>query len=243
MSWEIAEDYRAITGGCYFRNVPRIVTYNGYPFVTVKRNSSNNSIGIDVDITDANGILISEIRNGEIQLHKADSFRVIDDEMRSSVVDTKTGIIMYDFGRYSEGKEIDFQCSIITHLPNGLPLFLHPNRIRIGSPRILKPHLTSLKLATHRGALGPALLIDLLGVGKNEEILHVPSAPMIGRGGVVTNSVINKSDMSNKEMAVLMMYGENNQAANISLRGPCYFLDLAFENFEIGLAITSAVQK
>jgi hypothetical protein len=243
MSWENAGDYRAIIGGCYFRDVPRIVSCNGNPFVTVKRNSSNNSIVVDVDITDADGVLISEIRNGEIQLNKADSFRVLNDEMRSSVVETKTGMIMYDFGRYSEGKGIDFQCSIITHLPNGLPFFLHPNRIRIGSPHILKPHLTSLKLTTHRGALGPALFIDLLGVGKNEEIMHVPPAPMIGRGGVVTNSVINKSDMSNKEMAVLMMYGENNQAGNISLRGPCYFLDLAFENFEIGLAITCAVQK
>lgn len=238
MSWVEAQEYKALIGGCYFVSIPRIIDYNGNPFISIKRNTADEQIGVDVDVTDSNGTLVSEIRDGEILLCKQDEYHVLRYKMRSTIVEIKTGRILYDFIKYPKNnKGLDFQMSLLTYLPNRLPIFLHPNRIRIGSPRIAKPHLTSLKLATQKGVHGPALKIELSNSDNREDILHLPSVPMVGQGGVVALSLVENSGQEKHKIGILMMQGENNQASNLSFRGPCYFLDIAIENFETGMAI------
>lgn len=243
MSWVEAKDYRAIIGGCYFHNVPRIAEHNGQPLITVKRNILNNRFGVDTNILDRNGALIGEIRNDEISIGNRDTYQILSSENRLSIVEVKTGRIIYDITIPSNRKGVDFELSLTTYLPNGLPVFFHPNRIRIGSPRILKPHITSLKLETKYGAQGPALIIELQYSDKNEKYLYVPAAPMTGAEGLVTKCLSLKEGQQDSGMTTLMMYGENNQATNISLRGPCYFLDMAFKNFETAISINRVSKK
>ena len=94
--------------------------------------------------------------------------------------------------------------------------------------------------STRKGMEGPALKIRLAPKDKGKQYLRVPRVPMIGPGGVVANLLTAKTDQIEAGMSVLMMSGKDNQAANISFQGPCYFLDVAFENFETAIAIDSA---
>ena len=66
---------------------------------------------------------------------------------------------------------------------------------------------------------------------------------MIGKGGVITKMLSDKTDSSNIEMATLRMIGKNDQATNVAFQGPGYFLDVVIENFETGLEITSEEPK
>jgi len=240
MSWIEAEKYRAIIGGCYFLNVPRIVELNERPFITIKINPTTGQIGIDADILDVNHSKIAEIRNDKITIGDKEKYQLQEVEGRSSIIENRSGRVLYDFQSLSEDPELDFRLSVITHLSSGIPVFLHPNRIRIGSSHIVKPHITSLKLATRKGMGGPALKIRLAPKDKDKQYLHVPRAPMIGPGGVVANLLTAKTGQIESGMSVLMMSGKDNRAANISFQGPCYFLDVAFENFETAIAIDFA---
>jgi hypothetical protein len=146
MPWVEAKEYKAIIGGCYFDSIPRIIDYNGNPFITIKRNTANEQIGVDVDVTNSDGTLISEVRDGEIILCNQDDYHVLRNKTHSTIVEIKTGRILYDFIKFSKNDTgLDFQMSLVTYLPNRLPIFLHPNRIRIGSSRVAKPHLTFIK--------------------------------------------------------------------------------------------------
>jgi hypothetical protein len=60
---------------------------------------------------------------------------------------------------------------------------------------------------------------------------------MVGQGGVVALSLMENTGREKHKIGVLMMEGKNNQASNLSFTGPCYFLDIAFENFETAMAI------
>jgi hypothetical protein len=240
MSWLEAEEYRAIIGGCFFLNVPRIIELNDRPFITIKKNPTTGQIGIDAEILDANDSVVAEIRNDKITIGDKEKYQLQKVEGRSSIIENESGRVWYDFQSLSEDPELDFRLSAITHPASGIPLFLHPNRIRIGSSHIVKPHITSLKLATSKGMEGPALKIRLAPKDKGKQYLHVPRVPMIGPGGVVANLLTAKTDQIEAGMSVLMMSGKDNQAANISFQGPCYFLDVAFENFETAIAIDSA---
>ena len=152
MSWLEAEEYRAIIGGCYFLNVPRIIELNERPFITIKKNPTTGQIGIDADILDANDSVVAEIRNDKIAIGDKEKYQLQKVEGRSSIIENESGRVWYDFQSLSEDPELDFRLSAITHLSSGIPLFLHPNRIRIGSSRIVKPHITSLKVATKKGS-------------------------------------------------------------------------------------------
>lgn len=239
MSWIEAREYRAIIGGCFFFNVPTIIEHNGQQIITIKKNSASGQPGVDASILDASCKTIAEIRNDQITIVDRENLQSVSVQGRSSIVETKTGKILYDIQLFSGDPQLDFKFSITTHLANGLPIFLHPNRIRIGSPSILKPHITSLKLATQRGIEGPALKIKVAPTDSAKEYLHVPRAPMIGQGGIIGKLLTTRTGQVESGMSVLMMLGKNGRAANISFEGPCYFLDVAFENFEIGIAIDS----
>jgi len=241
MSWIEAREYRAIIGGCFFLNVPTIIEHNGQQFITVKKNSASGQIGIDANIIDASGKTIAEIRNDQVTIKDRENLQFVSVRGRSSIVESKTGKILYDIQLFSGDLQLDFKLSIATHLANGLPIFLHPNRIRIGSSNILKPHITSLKLATQKGMKGPALQIRVAPTASAKEYLHVPRAPMTGPGGIIGKLLPTKTGQVEPGMPVLMMVGKNGMAANISLEGPCYLLDVAFENFEIGIEIDSSL--
>jgi len=240
MSWIEAERYRAIIGGCYFHNVPRIIELNERPFITIKKNPTTGQIGVDVDIFDVKHSLVAKIRNDKITIGDKEKYQLQKVVARSSVIENESGRILYDFQSLSEDSELDFRLSVITHIVSGIPVFLHPNRIRIGSSHIVKPHITSLKVATKKGMEGPALIISLAPKDRGKQYLHVPRAPMIGPGGVVANLLTAKTGQIESGMSVLMMSGKDNRAANISFQGPCYFLDVAFEDFKAAIAINSA---
>ncbi|NIA09444.1 MAG: hypothetical protein GWP10_06885, partial [Nitrospiraceae bacterium] len=198
-------------------------------------------IGVDVDIFNANHRLVAEIRNDKITIRDKEKYQLQKIVGRSSVIENESGRILYDFQSLSEGSEVDFKLSLITHIVRGIPVFLHPNRIRIGSSHIEKPHITSLKISTKKGMEGPALIISLSPKDGEKQYLHVPRAPMIGPGGVVANLLTTKTSQIKPGMSVLMMSGKDNRAANISFQGPCYFLDVAFEDFKTAIAINSAL--
>ena len=240
MSWIEAERYRAIIGGCYFLSVPRIIELNERPFITIKKNPTTGQIGVDVDIIDANHRLVAEIRNDEITIRDKKKYQLQKVVGRSSLVENRSGRILYDFQSLPENPVLDFRLSVITHTVSGIPVFLHPNRIRIGSSHVVKPHITSLKLATKKGMEGPALIITLAPKDRGKQYIHVPRAPMIGPRGVVANLLTAKTGQIEPGMSVLMMSGKDNRAANISFQGPCYFLDVAFEDFKSAIAINSS---
>ena len=239
MSWIEAEDYRAIIGGCFFLNVSRIIDHNGLSLITIKKNSVTRQIGVDADILDFNGDIVANIRDDKIMLQNKKNYQLLEVAGRSSIVENESGKTLYDLNLLSDNSELDFRLSIITHLANRIPVFLHPNRIRIGSPNIQKPHITSLKLATQKGLEGPALKVKIAPKDNMQQYVHVPRSPMTGPGGVVANLLTTATGQIESGMSVLMMSGKDNRAANISFNGPCYFLDVAFENFKTAIEINS----
>ncbi len=66
-----------------------------------------------------------------------------------------------------------------------------------------------------------------------------PRAPMVGPRGVVANLLAARENRLEKGMSVLKMSGSNDQTPNLSFEGPCYFLDVAFENFSTAISIDS----
>jgi hypothetical protein len=243
MPWIEAINYRAIIGGCYFRNIPQIIQHNDSPVLIVKNNTENGKMGIDADIITIDQNVIAEIRNGEVNLRNQSKYHLLVVEKRASVIEIETGKILYDFELLNGDNGLDFKLSMATYIVSNLPIFLHPNRIKIGSTNILKPHMTSLKLTTMQGSLGPAFKIGISLADESENCVHMPRAPMIGKGGVISNLLSTEFDKSDSEMATLMMGVTNTHAANISFQGPCYFLDVAIENFEIAFAINSQVHN
>ena len=241
MSWMEAEDYRAIIGGCHFLNVPRIIEHNGCRIITIKRNSASVQIGVDTDILNPKGDIVAEVRDAKITIKSTEKCQLLKTKGRSSIVENESGRTLYDLCFFLDHPELDFRLSVITHLPNGIPVFLHPNRIRIGSPNILKPHISSLKLTTRKGMEGPALNIKITRQDKGEQYVHVPRVPMVGPGGVVANLLTTATGQVDSGMSILKLSGKDNRAANISFQGPCYFLDVAFENFKTAIEIEFAL--
>lgn len=244
MPWSEATKYSAIIGGCYFQNIPQIIQHDGDPLLTIKTDTDNGKIGIDTKIMDAAQKIIAVIENGTVKLKNQSKYHLVEVENRSSIVEKETGKILYDFKKLDGKDGLDFTLSMMTYIGHNLPVFLHPNRIRIGSANILKPHMTSLKLTTKEGSLGPALKISICQPEEgNKECGYMPRAPMTGKGGVVTNFLSDKTDTSKSEMATLILGGKNKQAANIAFQGPCYFLDVAIENFATALQVSSEISK
>jgi hypothetical protein len=64
--WEVAKKYVAMIAGDYFVDCDALIVYRGEPLVTVKRRTTDNMIGVDMEVFAADGTHAASIRNGKV---------------------------------------------------------------------------------------------------------------------------------------------------------------------------------
>jgi len=227
--------YRALIGGCYFSNVPNIIVFDDHPILSVSSFGATARPGIYAELRDSAGTLIGQVENGKIGLIDRSRYQIHEVGSRVSVIDGTNGFIILDLIQQPSQLKLDFIISATLHLPNGVPIFLHPNRIRIGTARILKPNMMSLCLAAKAGQGRAALNIELNPAGIPQDSFQIPRTSMVGATPVVQR-LLNADGPAFTEMATILFDGKPGSAA-VNMSGDCYLLDVAFTDFEIGIIL------
>lgn len=227
--------YRALIGGCYFSNVPNMIVFDDHPILTVSSVGATARPGIYAELRDSAGTLFGQVKDSKIDLIDRSRYHVHEIGSRASVIDGTNGFIILDLIQQPTRAKLDFILSATLHLPNGVPIFLHPNRIRIGTARILKPNMMSLRLAAKSGQGRTAMNIELDPAGIPQDSFQVPRSPMVGVTPMVQRLLDTDSPIS-AEIATLLFEGQPGTAA-INMSGACYLLDVAFTDFEVGITL------
>ncbi|MBW3599127.1 MAG: hypothetical protein KY475_17885 [Planctomycetes bacterium] len=238
MAWEAAIDAEAVLGGCYFRHVPVPLQYGDDSIVQIRR-SLEGSYAVTCEVYDQE-VRVASVSEDAIDLvADREQYGVSTAEGRRRVYARRTGRMLFDEATRTVGVRRVLFASLLTRLPNGCVAYFHPDRIRIGTERIVKPHLSSMLLKTNEGAPGPAVRIsEVRPKPDREDIAYAPGAPMVGGGGVVQRMLALPGEERLGGDSVLFMYDRDAAVAtSLNMSGPCYFLDVGWESFQVGISV------
>jgi len=232
MAWIVAQTYKAIIGGCFFSDVPIILEIDKQPIITVKEDSQNNLFGVDADINGKSGDLIATIRNGVIELQKADGHVLHELPNRQLLINAEDGRALFDFKSMPADASYSFELSLHTYLPCGIPLSLHPNRIRIGCTRILRPHAHGVILENGRGGERAAIEIVLPTKDIYDGKILVPFVEFAGSNRPATEAVAPRR--FNEHLGSTIRITADNPFFKIN--EPLYVRNLGISGFPIGIS-------
>lgn len=236
MPWEICTDYRGIVGGSYFKNVASIVSFDQQSLLTIKRDSASGDLAVDTDLVDQSGNVVAEVRNNEINVvGDRTDLAVASLGSRISLSNSSTGEILFDFRTNPNGSAYEFELALSSFLPNGLPFYLHPNRIRIGSSRILKPSLAFLNIELQGGSTESAISVLLAPNADSFEGSLLPNT-FRGEESILRNFVFEFDPHAPKPVTTFVAMGDSKSIIN--LNEPAYLLDLGIVNFPIGITVS-----
>lgn len=235
MLWKIATNYRGIIGGSYFRNVPSIVSFKEKSLITVKHDSESCRFAVDADIVDKTGTTLAEIRNNVINVPSPQTDLVmVSKTSRISFSNSKSGEILFDFRTNESDSAYDFELSLSTFLPNGLPLLIHPNRIRIGSSRILKPSLAFISFEAASECTKSAIRVALDPEDDSFEGFLLPNT-VSGGDSILRKLVFEADPKVPKAVTTFVASGTANSI--FEMNEPAYLLDVGIANFPVGIVI------
>jgi hypothetical protein len=223
----VPHSYRAVIGGCAFLDVETIVRYNGDPLLSVRKSPEDSQSGARIDLRDNAGELIASIDGDTIEISDASKYVLAQSVRRVAIRNRETGSTVYDFARPQVRipERPEFTLSLLTFLPNGSPLLLHPNRIKIGSLHFQRPHFLSVVLGSQQTGTKSAVQLNLQS--NSGELAVTPHINMVGRVGVVSRFREGQTD---KTSSAGMSYSGASDTF-ITLNGPCFLIDSAIEGF------------
>lgn len=232
MAWTVARSYKAIIGGCFFSDVPIIFEIDKQPIITVKTDSENNLFGVDVDIRSKSGELIATVRNSVVEIQKSNECVVHKLPNRQLLINAEDGRGLFDLKSMPPDADYSFELSLHTYLQCGLPVSLHPNRIRIGCAQILRPHAHGVILENGRGGERAAIEIVLPTKDIYEGRILVPFVEFAGANIPAVEAVAPRR--FNEHLGSTIRITADNPFFKVN--EPLYVRDLGISGFPIAIS-------
>jgi hypothetical protein len=147
MIWNPESTYTAKIGGLIFRNVTQPIVYGGRSLFSFTRASTTGRLGVSFDLFQQDQAPIASIIHSEVTLYNATDYAVLRGFKRMAVIEKSSGRVWCDIREPHRPAEYELEVSCVLITDTGYPIFLHPDRTKLGIANDDQPpNLASMRL-------------------------------------------------------------------------------------------------